>query len=301
MLHTITIDNVDECKELIHPDILENLGREYYRGIYSTTEEGEACGVMTWILWNMRDGGTPMSHIQYFRSVDSMTARELLEEYTRQVREIGVAASTLELLPLSDKAKEIFRSGGFELEDTDNWLTYVPVSYLAQTELGKAKVPSVVVPLKKLSVMEISKALLSYSDSEPYKNAEDIELLPPVWYDGSVSCAVVRKDHVDGIFMIHRTASGDFSPELFIAHGPNDKKDLLSMLAFAFQKMYENSKPGEETYFKVQRIKNGKKDLLSLIEEDLPVVRVTQGYRVEKEQSSDEAIIEQILAEIKSL
>ena len=281
MVQTITIDNVDECKEWIEPDILENLGRENFHGIYSTNEEGVTCGVMAWLIYNVDSPGGLMSQIIYFRSPDSMTARELLDEYTRQVRDMGVIKSAFELELFSDKERSVFESRGFKLEDKNNRLVYAPISNLAKAYSPKVKIPSNVVPLKELPLEEIADGIVSYLEHAPYKYADDIIFLPPAWYDGEVSCAVRRDGRVDGIFMIHRTVRGNYVPELFFAYGENPQKDLLRMLTFTFRKMQERRKEDEESYLKVERVNDNRKDLFSIIEDDLHSKIVTYGMRKE--------------------
>ena len=55
MVKDITLDNIDFLFDLIPPEFIDSLGREYYHGIYSCKKEDEPTGALIWRLENMSE------------------------------------------------------------------------------------------------------------------------------------------------------------------------------------------------------------------------------------------------------
>ncbi len=51
----LNADNIADYKELIDPDVAENIGREFYRGVAAGNEGDSLSGALIWEYKNLED------------------------------------------------------------------------------------------------------------------------------------------------------------------------------------------------------------------------------------------------------
>lgn len=279
MIVDIAIDNIDNCISLIDPDVVDNLGREYFYGVYSENQDGECCGVMVWELRNQKNPDRSSSRIVYFNAVDTLAAEELLRAYDQAISARPVRMSDFEFREFNDRYQSVFRSDGFELREQEGSDVYLTLAELSALKFTKKKVPNYIVPISDLTLLEFKKGISNCIFSGNTGLLEDLTMLPPSWYDQDISCAVRTDDKITGLFLIHCTSGGIFIPQLLFASGVDSRKDLLHMLSYSI-KSAADTYPLDATVL-IRRHDDKSRALVSYLFPNVKGNMVTAGLRRE--------------------
>ena len=232
-LTEINEDNIDEFKDLISEDIAENIGREYFYGLASL--DGDEPGAV--IVWNIKNADSAEdveSEIVYFSSPQTKEGEELLDGYMERALYDNVSKSYFELEEVQENDKSAIQEAGFNarLAEGRN-LTASLEDILGKGFAAKKKVPSYVVPISSLSLLQFRQGVTNCMFCGRVGLNEDLAMLPMEWYEKEVSCCTMADGKVSGIFLVHRKPSGKLVPVLLYASGVDARKEMLNMLRFS--------------------------------------------------------------------
>ncbi len=233
----ITVDNVSDFENDIDGDILENIGRKFYKGVVAQNE-GEFLGAIIWDLRYVDDiYHVTESRIDLFEVNDSEAGKNLIEYYTRTLEEDEVEKSSFEL-PNSDEniAFEVLREQGFSVDLAESSEIIVSVSDLLNLPLAQKKnIPGYIKSLSELSPRTYRRGIVDCMFHIQREVLDDLDELSIEWYEPSISCYEETDGDVSGYLLGHKCSSGKLRMELLADWGPDAQKALLHMIRFAIR------------------------------------------------------------------
>ena len=239
MVKDITLDNIDFLFDLIPPEFIDSLGREYYHGIYSCKKEDEPTGALIWRLENMSDPDKRRSEIIFFEASDTDTCEELILQYNSGVRGEGIKDTYFELSEVNDDMRSVLEAAGFTLTMQESSKVRMSLREIMRRKSGDRKVPDYIVPITEVPLSEFRKCIGECVKKKNTGTIEDVVFLPPVWYEPRLSCAAYKDGTVTGMYLVHKTTSALIEPQLLYATGPDSKMEIVHMLNYTVQNALE--------------------------------------------------------------
>ena len=89
-------ENIEMYTDYLTPDVAENVGRTFYRGLIVEDNDSPVAG-MVWDVKNMMRDDDVEIHISFLRIDDEEATEPLFEEYKTSVMEDGVVRSCFSL------------------------------------------------------------------------------------------------------------------------------------------------------------------------------------------------------------
>ena len=238
-LEEINLENADKFVTLVDADMMENIGRVYYRGMALTDDGGKPQATMIWELIHSDDEERDTESRLMQLNADGDQAKKLFAEYKKDTDENEIRQTSFELA--CEKEREaVFSENGFTTEMREAKQVTVTVSDIAKLPISKKmKTPKYIRDLSELDARVFKRGLLNCLFYGRRETTEDLNALPMDWFDCDVSCYTETDGRIDGLLLVHRTASGRLRIELLINVGPEAKKDLAYMLNFTATRVRE--------------------------------------------------------------
>ncbi len=267
----ITEDNIDEYEDIIDPDVAENIGREYFRGIAvhkDVDEDPEA--VLVWEYKNLEESRDTEAEITWCKVSNEQSGQKLLEEYTAEAAESEVVKSFYELPAGDEDARKCLTEAGFNETEKEGRDIMVTVEELSELSFVKKRIPPYVTAISELMVRQFRKGITNCVFSGRRGLLEDLEFLPMSWYDEDVSCCVQTDGKVNGFLLVNKTASGNLVIDFLFARDPDARINLVYMIRFAVNAASEKYPPetkvilrrhNEETWALVDKLFPNKKGI----------------------------------------
>ncbi len=120
--------NIDEYNGYITPDVAENIGRTFFRGILAL-DEGKPVAGMIWEIRNMMGDAENISRIIWLKADSEDAAEDLFERYRESVITDDVVRSDFSLPAKTDSREtEILKKEGFDVKFMEGDLIKVRLS-----------------------------------------------------------------------------------------------------------------------------------------------------------------------------
>ena len=239
IVEEIEIENLEKYDAFIGADMAENIGRLYYRGIGLTDSDGNPKASMIWELQHFEDEEQDTGSFIRQLHADKDQTISLLEKYAEAVHEDGVLRSEFELPP-DPVSEACFKEKGFNVKQGEGSQLTVTLSELVQIPvIKKTRVPDYIRELTGLDARSLKRGLLSCIFRGKREVTEDLNSLPFDWFEKEISCYTETDGRIDGLLLVHKTASGCLKPELLINVGAESPKDLTYMLCFSANRARE--------------------------------------------------------------
>ena len=227
----INEDMQNGCEELMLPDTSENLTRRHSRALAAVNDEGQAEGILVWMLKDKEEG--PEAELIDFNGRNEDVMGQLLDEYGERTADDDVKRSFFERVQMTSEEKQAFQTAEFDLEEKEGRDIILEVSELASMKIKKKKIPDTIKNIGELDELQFWQGITNCVLHEKTGLMDDLAVMTKEWYDPQISCCVTTDDRINGFFLIHRTPSGILMPVLFTAIGPDSRLDLLNMLCFS--------------------------------------------------------------------
>lgn len=236
----INRDIQNSCEELMQPDTAENLFRKRSRSLAALNEEGQAEGILVWMLKDRdKDEGAEAELIDFNGSNEEVLS-QLLDEYGERTGDDGVKRSFFERPGMAPEERQSFQSAEFDLEEREGRDIILQVSDLKSMKIGKKKLPDTIKNIGVLQDLQFWQGITNCVLHEKKGLMDDLAVMTKAWYDPEVSSYVMTDGRINGYFLIHRTPSGILMPVLFTAIGPDSRLDLLNMLCYSVNAAVKN-------------------------------------------------------------
>lgn len=235
---TLDTENMTDYVYFLTPDIAENIGRTYYRGIVVEEGDGEPVAAMVWEVRNVLSGGPKESNIIFFRLDEEDAADLLFDRYKEEIAKDEVALSRYSLRAKALlKEKTALKTAGFsqKLMEGDTIRTkLIDISRLSF--LQKNKAGDSVQSLCYMTQRGLNTGIKRFVNKGKFGICEDIAYLQRSYFDNDVSTYSEEDGMVNGLFLVHKMPSGGIKVLMMGAFGTNASKDMVRMIIKALEK-----------------------------------------------------------------
>ncbi len=232
----VTEENKEEYEGLIDELTLNNIGREYCRGIAGSNEDSDDLdAAIFWELKNKDDVAGARSEILYVLAPDEDDGDEILTAYNIRTGYDKVARSFFEFPELGSQEQRALKRKGFEIREGESRDIYVTVRDLASLKFVRKKPPSYIRSLSEITPRQFKAGLMASVLHGRYGLQEDLPFLPMSWYDPDISSCVITDEKINGLLLVHEISRGLFRVELLFAMQPDANYNLLDMMRFSIR------------------------------------------------------------------
>ena len=133
----INEDIQNGCEELMLPDTSENLTRRHSRALAAMNDEGQAEGILVWMLKDKEEG--PEAELIDFNGRNEEVLGQLLDEYGERTADDDVKRSFFERPQMTSEEKQAFQTAEFDLEEKEGRDIILEVSELASMKIKKRR------------------------------------------------------------------------------------------------------------------------------------------------------------------
>jgi hypothetical protein len=232
-------DIQNSCEELMLPDTSENLTRKRSHSLAAVNEEGQAEGILVWMLKDKDNEEGSEAEFIDFNGRSEEVLGQLLDEYGERTGDDGVKHSFFERAEMASEERQVFQAAEFDLEEKEGRDIILKVSELQSMKVRKKKVPDTIRSIGELQDLQFWQGITNCVLHEKTGLMDDLAVMAKDWYDPQISCYVMTDGRINGFFLIHRTPSGILMPVLFTAIGPDSRMDLLNMLCYSINAVEE--------------------------------------------------------------
>ena len=259
-LRPIFKDNAYEYYDFMDPDVAENLGRRFFRGLAAhDPEDDHILSLLIWELKAVEDLRDTESEIKWIYSDDASSIPSVLDEYHKEAESEEVEKTVFEFPSLDEDIISTLSDCDFTIAKTESKDLCVTVDECRSLSLARKSAPLYIQSIEDLDSQEFFQGMMNilfrFDDPSP----DDIAYLPKEWYDQTVSCCTRTDGKVTGLFLVHATPSGILVPVMFYAVGPDSRRNLLDMMRFSIHRAAENY--SGDTIIRIHRRNNPVLDL----------------------------------------
>ncbi len=277
----ITDENIDEFATLLGEDLIEDMNREFYRGLAAIGDEGEAKGVMVYELINADNYDEDIKGALRFLSADNAdTYAALHEAYLEMCVEDEEISETFYQFE-DEEAADACEKAGFSKETKES--DFVSFTLRDAQELTfykkNKKIPYYIACIGEISAEQYRSAVKDYLFIGQKGILEDFGYLKRDWFDAELSTCIITDNKVSGFFLVRALPSGSLMPVFMFAQGADSTKNILNMLTLSIKTAEKKYPP--ETEVKVCRSKKATWDLLKKLFPKLQGKKVFVGRRDE--------------------
>lgn len=227
-------DNIEMYTEYLTPDVAENIGRTFYRGIVITDGDAPAAG-MVWEIRNMMKDDDTVSNILYLKIEQDLAEGILFDEYRNSIVRDGVVRSFFSLpAKTSGREKEALTSAGFDVKFMEGDIIKAALSEVVELSLVKKITPSDNIrSLKTITQRGFSVGIRQFAAKGLCGHCEDIMYLSRSFFENDISCYSEVDGQMNGILLIHKNPSGALVVMVMAAIGNDYGKILPQLISYA--------------------------------------------------------------------
>ena len=233
-------ENIDEYIDYIAPDVAENIGRFFFRGILCFDED-DLSGGMIWEVRNTMREEKNESNIVWLR-IDSDEAGEFLfDNYSDLISLDDVEVSTISLPARgASKEKESLENAGFKVVFMEGDLIKTKLSEIAELDaFKKVKPGDSIRPLKDMTQRGFNAGVRPFMDKGLYGLCQDLPYLPRSYFENDISSYSENEGQVNGLFLFHKNPSGGLAIMVMAAIGNDYGKILPQMIKHSITRAIE--------------------------------------------------------------
>ena len=242
-------ENIDEYIDYIAPDVAENIGRFFFRGILCFDED-DLSGGMIWEVRNTMREEKNESNIVWLR-IDSDEAGEFLfDNYSDLISLDDVEVSTISLPARgASKEKEALENAGFKVVFMEGDLIKTKLSEIAELDaFKKVKPGDSIRPLKDMTQRGFNAGVRPFMDKGLYGLCQDLPYLPRSYFENDISSYSENEGQVNGLFLFHKNPSGGLAIVVMAAIGNDYGKILPQMIKHSITRAIEIYSPDTEVW-----------------------------------------------------
>ena len=242
-------ENIDEYIDYIAPDVAENIGRFFFRGILCFDED-DLSGGMIWEVRNTMREEKNESNIVWLR-IDSDEAGEFLfDNYSDLISQDDVEVSTISLPARgASKEKESLENAGFKVVFMEGDLIKTQLSEIAELDaFKKVKPGDSIRPLKDMTQRGFNAGVRPFMDKGLYGLCQDLPYLPRSYFENDISSYSENEGQVNGLFLFHKNPSGGLAIVVMAAIGNDYGKILPQMIKHSITRAIEIYSPDTEVW-----------------------------------------------------
>ena len=233
----ITQDIAFKYADRIPPELLNDLDREYFRGLAVENDiDGQLQAAMIWEMKKLEDLEAPAeAEILWLWVDDEEGGEALLSEFELSVQNFNVDATRFELESLEPAERRVLISSGFEISEAESRDICVTVEEMVSLSPFHREVRPVdyIKSLADITTSQFKAGIMDSAYHGRYGLLDDLPFLPMTRYDPDISSCTITDDKINGLLLVHKTVTGIFIVELLFAMEPDANINLLKMMRFS--------------------------------------------------------------------
>ncbi len=273
-------DNLEQYADFVGMEDIENIGREYYRGVVITDDKDDPLSAGIWELIHAdKEEMDTQARIVCLKAKNDAEADKLLETCTLMFVNEDVKHSFFEM-PVGKKGikREILKNAGYEIKEAESSEIVCTIKDLLEMPPVRAgRPPSYVQELGNLMIRPFRRGVMDCVFRSNRELMEDLRSIPMSWFEQRVSGYVEIDGRVRGFLLLHKTPAGRLKVEVFTALGNDVKKDLLHLMIFSLKQAEKYYDP--DTQVVIRRTDEDVKNLTDYILPDVKGAKVLYGER----------------------
>ena len=234
----ITEDNAEAFSEFLDEDMTEEMERCYFRSIGAMAEGDAPKGVIVYEVINSENEEDTKSRIHLLAGEGDEIRDGILDEYSEEAAEEEVVESFYET-----RDEEISRemgTKGFSARTAESPDLIVSAEEIKKVVHAlKRKLPPYIVSLSEISVLQFRRFVKNCIFKGKKGVLEDLAFLPKSRFEQNVTACLMTDNEMQGALLIRKAPSGILYTELYVAFGPDYKKNLLYLISYSAQKILE--------------------------------------------------------------
>lgn len=237
MIVEVTEDNVEEYREMIPDEYLQDIEREYCNVLVGIDSEShDLIAAVFWEVKNVeRERIDNAAEIRWFFAEGKEQAGELLDAFDEKNSYDEVKGAYFELETLRDQEIAALKERGFSIKQTQGIDVYVSVEEIMKLDIVKKRPPEYIMSISDVSSFQFKAGIMNSVFHERYGLLDDLPFLPISWYDPDISSCVLTDDRVTGILLVHKMKPGLRRVELLFSEKLDAAINVLNMLRFSIQ------------------------------------------------------------------
>ncbi len=230
----ITDATDEEYEGILDEEMIQNLDREYFRGIAAFDRDDVVKGVLIWCKKNVDSDEDIWGNIDTVKVIEKDCLSYLASEYVKIADGEDYVKTVFEFRNPDKETIEAFKDNGFEIEEKESDDVIVTLADVeALKNLNKKTVKNDVLPINDIDMLQFRKAVSNCVFKGKYGIEEDISMLPKKWFVGDISGCIMKDALVTGLFLVHEVKGGELRPELMAYLGDDAEKHILEMMRFS--------------------------------------------------------------------
>lgn len=240
-------DNVEKFADYITPDIAENIGRTFVRGIVVLEDDIPVAG-MVWEIKNMMRDTDNVSNILWLRIDDDDATELLFDRYKQALPGDDVVVSNISLpAKANEREKAALKNAGFLLKFMEGDVIRARLSEIAGLKfLKNITIGDNIHVLKTITQRGFTGAARQFISKGRYGVLEDLAYLSRSYFENDISSYSETDGQITGMFLFHRKPSGALVIVLMAALGGDFKKTLPQMIKCSISNAVEIYSPDTE-------------------------------------------------------
>ena len=233
----ITQEVAFKYADMVPPELLNDLEREYFRGLAVEDENnGRPGAAMIWEMKKIEDPDAPSeAEILWLSVEDEAGGQELFAEFEQDIQGYNIDTVSFELESLTPVEKAVLTESGFEISEGESRDILVTVGEMAALPFFNrdSKPADYIKSLDDIATSQFKAGIMDSAFHGRYGLLEDLPFLPMTRYDPDISSCLLTDDKVNGLVLVHKTMTGRFIVELLYAMEPDANINLLKMMRFS--------------------------------------------------------------------
>ena len=224
----ITSENIDDFKDILPVDALQDLPRPMHRGL--AFEKGDGISYLIYELKNTDADEETGSEIRWMDF--SASGKTLLNEYTNEIKKARVVKSTLETDP---ENLTVFSMAGFAVEEKECQAISVTVEELTKLSFANKKSPDYVLRLRDVGERKFKRGIGTCMIYNHKGLLDDLAFLPMEWFELDTSSVVITDGKVSGLLLMHQLPSKRLAVDLLFSSGGDAQLDIVRLITHSIQ------------------------------------------------------------------
>ena len=241
----ISEENKSQYVDQMDAEMLENIGRKYYRALALHEDvEHAPQAVVVWKILHIPNEKKTAAEIRWFYSKNEATAGSILAECEREFVQEGIRRVFFECEDENEERKAALKDHGYTLQMKESRELVMTVAELIPLlGTGDNQPPSYVKSMDQSTFRQVRADIKNCMKQGRMGALEDLDELPFEWFEPEVSCVIQIEGNICGFLVVHRTAKKRLAVKLFTAWRPATNQDLIHMIRFAIQKVQAKYDP----------------------------------------------------------
>ena len=237
----ISQQNLAEYNKYLSMDDMENMGRKNYHGIALHTETEESVqAILIWNDWNLKTETDELernAEIINFQAEQPESGKQILEFFLQEAERLGIFRIQFRLpLDWEDARVPMLKATGFRLKEQESNHMVITVGDLAKLPIAREeRLMSNVVCIGKVNMQQFRKAIITCAQSSMAEIPRDLMTLPISWFEPDISSCIRTDGKIRGLFLLHRSVTGDLETQLLCGFDQNSNLDILHMIIYGIQ------------------------------------------------------------------